>query len=192
VSYQGWRVKSHIATIAFGLFVRIAWGQVNSASLEKPSLEDLARRPGARVIRSKEVAHLESSESHAVVTTLVVEDSAQEGRWMRGVRVDLLRPYWKRTLYIEESSLQALKRIFDQLTLDIERVLLFRPTGYGYVGSCEFRDTPGLYPLAADFDLSWPALRVFGPNGEELMFPGLMPSHLSKALSSAIDDLKAH
>lgn len=188
---QGECMKSSIATIVFGGFVSIALGQGNLASSAKPSpLEALAQQSEARVIWSKEVGHLESDGSQALFTTLVVEDSAQQSRQGRGVRIDLLRPYWKRTVYVDEGLLQPLKKIFDQLTLDIERLSGRMRTGY--IGSCEFRNNPGVYPLAADFDCSWPALRVFGPNGEEIRFPGLMPTHLSKVLGSAIEDLKAH
>ena len=77
-------MKSGIATVVFGLFVGIAQGQVNSPSSGKPSsLEVLARKPEAHVTWSKEVGHLESGESNAVVTTLVIEDSAQRGQRMR-------------------------------------------------------------------------------------------------------------
>ena len=188
-------MKASITTIAFGLLVSIALGQVNSGLPEKPSsLEALARQPEARVTWFKEVGQLESGDSHAVFTTLAVEDSAQRGRRMRGVRIDLSRPDWKRIVYIDEGLLQPLKKIFDQLTLDIERGLMpARGTGWGFIGSCEFRNNPDVYPLEADFCYSGPdspALRVFGPNREQIMFPGLMPSSLSKVLGSAIDELK--
>ena len=188
-------MKSGIATVVFGLFVGIAQGQVNSPSSGKASsLEVLARQPGAYVTWSKEVGHLESGESNAVVTALVVEDSAQRGQRMRGVRIDLWRPDWKSTLYVEESLLQPLKTAFDQLTLDIERDLFSNGTGMGFIGSCVFRNNPHVYPLEADYYYSGPnspALRVFGPKREQIMFPGLMPSDLSKLLGSAIDELKA-
>lgn len=177
-------MKSGIATIAFGLFVGIAAGQVNSPSPRKPSsLEALVRQPEARVTWSKEVGHLESGGSHAIVTTLIAEDSVEPARRMRGVRVDLLRPYWKMSVYVDEGSLQQLKKTIDQLTLYIEHDHLLGGTGLGFIGSCECRDNPDLCPLEVEFCYSGcdsgGSLKIVGPNREAIWFPGLMPSHLS-------------
>lgn len=190
-------MKSHIATLVFGLFVGIAAGQANSPSPRKPSsLEALVRQPETRVTWSKEVGHLESDGSHAIVTTLIVEDSGEPVGRTRGVRLDLLRPNWKRSVYIDESSLEKLKKTIDQLTFYIEHDHVLGGTGLGFIGSCECRDSPDLCPLEVDFCYSGcdskGSLRIFGPNREAIWFPGLMPSHLSKALGGAIDELKTH
>src|SRR5262245_41052954 len=192
-------MKSAIAPAVFGLFVITnGWGQVNSPRSGEPSsLEPLARQPEARVTWSKEVGHLESRESHAVFTTLVVEDVGQPARRMRGVRIDLSCADWKSSFHVDEGLLQPLKTIFDNLTLDIERHLHRLPAGagWGFFGSCEFRNNPNVYSLSADFCYSGPdapALRVFGPRRERLMFPGRMPSHLSEILGAAIDELNKY
>jgi hypothetical protein len=187
--------KSVITAVVFGLFLTEGWGQVNSRRRGEPSyLEALALPPEARVAWSEEVGHLGSRESHAVFTTLVVEDATQQGRRMRGVRIDLSSPDWKSRFYVDEGLLHPLKTIFDELTLSIERHPL--PAGYwGFIGSCEFRDNPNTYPLSADFCYSGPdcpGLRVFGPRRERVMFPGRTPSHLSEILGNAIDELKKH
>jgi len=196
-NHQKWYVSLCIATIVFGFFVGIAAGPVDSPSPRKPSsLETFIRRPDTRVTWSKEVAHLESNGSHAIVSTLIVEDSVEPARQMRGVRVDLLRPFWKRSVYVDEGSLQQLKKTIDQLTLYIEQDHLLPGTSLGFIGSCDCRDNPDLCPLEVEFCYSGcdsgGSLKIFGPNREATWFPGVMPSHLSKALGSAIEELMAH
>ena len=58
-------------------------------SLPPTPLEAFAARPTARVVWSKEIGRLDSPESRATITALVVADEAGGPREMRGVRVDL-------------------------------------------------------------------------------------------------------
>ncbi|HKE05757.1 MAG TPA: hypothetical protein VKE91_17020 [Blastocatellia bacterium] len=58
-------------------------------SLQPSPLEAFAGRPKARVTWSKEIGRLESQESRATITALMVEDTTSEPGVMRGVRIDL-------------------------------------------------------------------------------------------------------
>ena len=182
-------MKQCMVAVVFGLFAGIAAGQVDSPSPRKPSsLEALVRQPEARVIWSKEVDHLKSGESRAIVTTLIVEDSVEPARQRRGVRVDLLRPHWKRSIYIDEGSLEQLKKTIDQLTHYVEQDTLPGGTGVAFIGSCECRNNPNLCPLEVDFCYSGcdsgGSLRIFGPNREAIWFPGLCQRTYLKPLAA--------
>jgi hypothetical protein len=185
-------MKSGVATILFGLFVSIASAQVNQLSPEKlTSFETLARKSETKVIWSMEVGHLTGGECHAIFTTLIVEDSMPEHRWVRGVRLDLSQPGWTTSLYIDEGLLEPLKKIFDELAVFLaRRPELIERGDIGSdtrMGSGEFRRHPGKFPLTAYyiFQAGLPVLIVNGVG-----FPGLMPSQVSDVLGKAIDELK--
>jgi hypothetical protein len=185
-------VRFSILTALAGLLASVMSGQVNTLS----SFATFAQQPQARVIWSTEVDRLESRDSHALVTALVVENSSQPSERMRGVRIDFSWSDKKSTIYIGEILLQPEKAIFDGLTLDVARGgVLPGFSGLGFIGSCEFRDNPDLYPLVADFNSSGPdapALRIIVGPKEQILFRGLTPSHLSRVLGDAINELKAH
>jgi hypothetical protein len=176
----------------FALFVGSALGQVN-AHPAGGRLEALAKQSGARVIWSRETGRLTGGESRADVSAMALAGSG--GAQTRGVRMDFSLPAWKRAVYIDERLLQPLRRIVDQLTSDIDRFSMRSRTGLGFIGSCEFRDNPGVYPLTVDFQYAGPdapALRVFVPDIGPVLFPGLTPKHLSILLERAINELSAH
>src|SRR4030095_6605281 len=82
---QGRCMRFGIVTLLFALFVKIKPGQGNSGSAPKlPSFETLARKSETKVIWSMEVGHLTGGESHAIFTTLIVEDSMPEYPRARG------------------------------------------------------------------------------------------------------------
>lgn len=58
-------------------------------SLQPTPLEAFAGRPTAHVAWSKMIGSLESQESRATITAIVVEDKASNPSRMRGIRVDL-------------------------------------------------------------------------------------------------------
>jgi hypothetical protein len=177
-------MRSCMSSISFGIFIGIAAGQVNSQQAAKPSaLATVARQREARVIWSKELGRLEGGQAHAVFTALIVEDSTQHSKRPRGVRVDLTWPAGEGAIYIDEALLQPQQKIFDDLTRDLGTVEGSGETHWGFIGSCVFRDNPDVYPLVADFNYSGPespALRIFGPKGEQIMFRGRTPSDLSR------------
>jgi hypothetical protein len=179
------------SAVLLGLLAYIAPGQVSIPSAPG-SLKPQAK---GHIVWSKKVGRLDSRDSHAVVTALIVEGSPQLPTQNRGVRIDFSWADQHRTIYIDEGLLQPEKKIFDDLTRDIGRSPLRGGTGWAFLGSCEFRDHPDTYPLVADYNYSGPyapALRIIGPEGESIMFQGLMPRDLSKVLGDAIEELKAH
>jgi hypothetical protein len=70
------------------LIVGIAQGD-QSYSLQATPLEAFAMRPTAQATWSKVIGNLESRESRATITALIVEDKTSEPSVMRGIRVDL-------------------------------------------------------------------------------------------------------
>ena len=72
------------------LLLNHSLAQVNPTPALPPTpLEALAGRPTARVTWSKVIGRLESQESRATITALIVEDKASGPSVMRGIRVDL-------------------------------------------------------------------------------------------------------
>jgi len=72
------------------LLLTTGMAQVNPTPPLPPTpLEALAGRPTAQVTWSEVIGRLESRESRATITALVVEDEASEPSVMRGIRVDL-------------------------------------------------------------------------------------------------------
>jgi len=110
------------------LLLNIGLAQVSPAPPLQPTpLEAFAGRPTAQVTWSKVIGRLESQESRATITALIVEDEAGGPSVMRGIRVDLAHVgrapscEWKYTawramcqradaaVYIEEGRLAAVR-----------------------------------------------------------------------------------
>src|SRR5215470_3267476 len=114
-------------------------------------------------IWTNKVGRLESRDAHAVFTALIVEDPTQRPKQTREVRIDLSWANKHVAIHVGEGLLQPEKKIFDDLTRDIDRSPLQGGTGLAFIGSCEFRDHPDTYPLQADYNYSGPyapALRI--------------------------------
>src|SRR5688500_11616543 len=72
------------------LLLSIGFAQVKpTPSLEPTPLEAFAGRSTARVTWSRVIGRLESQESYATVSALIIEDVTSEPSVMRGLRVDL-------------------------------------------------------------------------------------------------------
>lgn len=121
-------MKSAAAAIVCCLLLNIGLAQVNpTPSLEPTPLEAFAGRHTAHVNWSKVIGRLDSQESRATLTALIVEDETSEPSVMRGVRIDLAhigataRCDWKYSawrimcqranaaVYIEEGRLRAVQ-----------------------------------------------------------------------------------
>jgi hypothetical protein len=77
-------------TAIYCLVLNIALAQSNPAqSLQPTALEAFAGRPTAHVKWSKLSGSLESQESRATVTAIIVEDKTSDPSVMRGIRIDL-------------------------------------------------------------------------------------------------------
>jgi hypothetical protein len=161
----------------------------------KPSqLENLVKQAGSRTVWSGESGRIESSESRAVVTAMVVEDRAKASR-VRGVRIDFSGRDLKATIYVDDSGLKTVKTALDEITRGMEL------SGYGdggtrsstllHIGSCDYRDNPTAHPFTAVYyiDPGIQGLKLFPLNQGEFNFPNRKPAQLSAALRRAMDEL---
>jgi hypothetical protein len=127
------------------LFVRIAPSQTQAPSLQPTPLEAFAQLPATSVAWSHEVALIESSEARAVVTALILEDTAQPPDRMRGVRIDLLSADSKDEVYLGEETLGVYKNALDEIAMEAMRQRNegttrdnLTPKGTSYVGAGVF------------------------------------------------------
>lgn len=121
-------MRSAAVTTICCLLLNIGLGQVNpTPSLQPTPLEAFAGRPTAHVTWSKVIGRLESQESRATITALIVEDKTSEPSVMRGIRVDLAHigatpscnwKYWawrimcrraNAAVYVEEGRLETVR-----------------------------------------------------------------------------------
>lgn len=121
-------MRSAAVTTIWFLLLNIGLAQVNPLPALPPTpLEAFAARPTARVTWSKVIGHLESEESRATITAIIIEDKTSAQDVVRGIRVDLAhlgatpRCEWKyeawrimcgraeAAVYIEEGRLAAVR-----------------------------------------------------------------------------------
>ena len=169
------------------LLLNIGFAQVNpTPSFEPSPLEVFAGRPTARVTWSKEIGRLESQESRATVTALIVEDVTSEPSVMRFIRVNLAhiggRPTcdWKyrgwrimcerdnAAVYVEEGRLEAVAN-------DIKR------------GAAKLRPLE----LISQYSTTNPAVASTGLIVCGYQFSARRPGDLAELFTRAIVELKA-
>jgi len=88
---------------------------VAAAAAQPTPLEAFAKQTASLVAWSGEAGRIDSREAHAVITALVVEDSAQPPDRLRGVRIDLADQDGKDQVYLGEETLPAFKKAFDEI-----------------------------------------------------------------------------
>src|ERR1700730_17104776 len=115
---RGGSMKSIASVIALcSLFLSVGYAQINRPpSLQPTPLEAFARQPATHVAWSKEVGRLDSREAHAVVTVLILEDTAQPPDRMRGIRIDLSGLDSRDEVYLGEETLGAYKKALDKIS----------------------------------------------------------------------------
>jgi hypothetical protein len=194
-------MKSIVSAIAFCcLFLSVGSAQVNPAPPLQPTpLESFAHQPTTHVAWSKQVGSFDSREAYAVITVLVLEDTAQPRDRMRGIRVDFSSSESSDTVFLGEETLGVYKSALDEIARNIPG---FRnsarddlaPGGTSYLGACVFwygDKTPRVHTLSAAY--------YFAPDSEGLSLstfkgtfrlPEQDPSRLSAAIAAAIDQLK--
>jgi hypothetical protein len=195
-------MKSIASVIAFcSLFLSAGQTPGNRApSLQPTPLEAFASQPVTHIAWSKEVGRLDSREAQAVVTALILEDTAQPPDRMRGIRIDLSRQDSKDEVYLGEETLGAYKNALDEISQDTPS---FRnrarddvaPGGTGCLGAGLFwygDNVPRVHSLNAayciDPDSEGLALSAFKNRGFE--FPDLDASQLSTTIARAMELLK--
>jgi len=105
-----------------GLLLGLGRAQVNPAPRFQPTpLEAFAKQPTSHIAWSNEAGRIDSREAHAVITALVVEDTAQPPDRMRGIRIDLADQDGKDQVYLGEEILGAFKDATDQISRDAAR-----------------------------------------------------------------------
>ena len=176
--------------VLYGLLLNIGLAQVNStASLQSTRLEAFAGQPTANVTWSKEVGRIDSAEARAVVTALVVEDEVQPPHRMGGIRIDLATQNETDQVYLDDASLEAVKKALDEIASGLESFRNERGNApFRYLGSCELRPLrPAVHTLSAAYyiapDSSGLSLSAF--KGQEFRFPGRSPSQLAAVIVRA-------
>jgi hypothetical protein len=184
-------------SVAF--FLNVGPAQVKpTAPLEPTPLEAFAHQPTTYVAWSKRVGSLDSKEAQAVVTVLVLKDTAQPPGRMRGIRIDFSSSGSSDAVFLGEETLGVYKSALDEIGRTIPG---FRnsarddsPGGASYLGACVFwygDKTPRVHTLSAAY--------YFSPDSEGLSLstfkrtfrlPEQDPSRLSAAIAAAIDQLK--
>ena len=101
-----------VATASGHLFLAVGFGH------GKGPRSIRVRLTVARLIREiqKEVVRLDSSDAHAVVTALILGDTAQPPDRMRGIRIDLSGQASKDEVYLGEETLSAYKNALEEIS----------------------------------------------------------------------------
>jgi hypothetical protein len=165
------------------------------------SLEAFAHQPTTHVTWSIQVGSLDSREAHAVITVLVLEDTAQPPDRMRGIRINFSSPESTDEVYLGEETLGVYKSALDEINRTIPGSRNgardnLAPGGTSCFGACVFRsDKPSrVHTLSAAYcfapDYEGLSLSTFKQAG--FRFPDQDPSRLSAAIGLAIDQLKNH
>jgi hypothetical protein len=119
-----------------GLVLNIGYGQIKPATVSQlEAFERFSRSPTARVAWSKEVGRINTRLTQAVVTVLVIEDSEQDPRQMRGIRIDFTAGNSKDQIYADEDLLTRVTKALDDVTNGMGT---FFTQSRGCFGSCEF------------------------------------------------------
>jgi hypothetical protein len=181
----------------------IGQGHVNpSPSLQPTPLEWFARQSATHVAWSNEVGRLESTDAHAVVTAIVLEDTAQPPDRLHGIRIDLANQSTKDEVYLDEETLGVYTKALNEISHGAPQ---FRdqfaknvpPGGASYFGAGVFwygdrfpsvRALDAAYYFASDSS----GLALHAGNNGEFRFPNEDPLQLAAAIERAMQQLKSH
>jgi hypothetical protein len=194
-----------IASLIGLCFLLLAEGQTQirrAPSLQPTALEAFARQSAAHVVWSSEVGRLDSREAHAIVTVLVLENSAQPQDRVGGIRIDLSSPDLKDAVYLGEETLVVYKNALDEIgrnargSRNTARDDL-APGGTSYLGSGIFwnpDNKPCVHALNATYYFASDSegLYLSAAKDTGFRFPDQDPSQLSGAIARAIDRLSSH
>jgi hypothetical protein len=197
-------MKSVLSLITCAVcLLSIGQGQVSpSPSLQPTPLEWFARQSATHIAWSDEVGRLDSKEAHAVVTAIVLEDTAQPPDRLRGIRINLANESTKDEVYLDEETLGVYKKALDEISHGAPQ---FRdrfaknvvPGGASYFGAEVFwygdrvprvRALDAAYYFASDSS----GLALHSGNKREFRFPNEDPQKLAAAIERAVDQLKSH
>ena len=183
----------------FGLLLGGSHAQVCRLPMIQPTpLESFATMPATHIAWSTEIGRLNSTESHLVVTALILEDTAQPPDRMRGVRLDLRNQDSQDQLYLDEETLAAYIKDLDEISRYAKKFPSgFNPKGTNCLGARQFwygDKTPSVHALEAMHcvtpNSSWLAVYMIGGHAH-LRFPHQDASQLSALIAKALDELKS-
>jgi len=160
-------------------------------------METFAHAAFVRTTWSGEIARIEQGDTRAIVTALVLEDSSQSFRQMRGVVIDLTSGNAKDRIYLDEAAIARTRTALAEIDDSVAR---WGVPGNGCMGAEEF------WPL-----YNWPWNKLHELNVEfcgvptdntldlsgrgrtgTYAFPGKTPSDLAAILVSATEQLKQY
>ena len=179
-----------------GCLLSLGWAQVSPRPRFQPTpLEAFAKQPTSHIAWSNEAGRIDSKEAHAVITALVVEDTAQPPDRLRGIRIDLSDQDGKDQVYLGEETLGTLRDAMDQISRDAPNGCSRSSNGACFVGSCLFRyadGTPSVHTLAAAhyFQQGSSGLVLDTLGVGRFWFPDQDAAQLAAAFARAIDQLK--
>jgi hypothetical protein len=188
--------------VSIGLFGGIASGQNQARSLQPTPVEAFAGLPATHTAWSKEVGRIESGEAQAVITALVLEDTAQPPDRMRGVRIELSSRDSKDAIFLGEETLSIYKRALDEITTEAIRQRSegtardsVTTDGTSYVGAGVFwyaDKVPRVHALNAAhyFGPDSSGLYLSAFKGVGFRFPDQQASQLSLVMARAMSELK--
>ncbi len=105
------------AIACFAVMLSAAPAQTTTESKIQPTpLESFAKQPGSHVAWSEETGRIESTQAHAVITALVVEDTAQPADRLRGIRIDLSDDNAKDQVYLGEETLTQFRDALEEIS----------------------------------------------------------------------------
>jgi hypothetical protein len=183
-----------------GFLLGLGRAQVNPTPRFQPTpLEAFAKQPTSHIAWSNEAGRIDSKEAHAVITALVVEDTAQPPDRLLGIRIDLADQDGKDQVYLGEETLGAFKDATDQISRDAARGCSWNSGGACssnlFVGAALFwyaDRTPRVHTLtAAHYFMQGSSGLVLGTLGVgRFWFPDQDASQLSAAIARAMNQLK--
>jgi len=78
--------------------------QLDTSAIPEPTVfEKIAKQRGTTIILSEEVGRVESSESQAIITALILENSYYRPSRVRGIRIDLRNASTSDHIFMDES-----------------------------------------------------------------------------------------
>jgi len=197
-------MKSFLSVVTCVVFfLSIGQSQVNPPpSLQPTPLEWFARQSATHVAWSDEVGRLDSTDAHAVVTAIILEDTAQPPDRLRGIRIDLANQSTKDAVYLDEETLGVYKKALNEISHGAPQARNMYaktviPGGVGYFGAEVFwyqsrvasvRALDAAYYFTSDSS----GLALNAGKNAEFRFPNQDPLQLAASIERATDQLKSH
>jgi hypothetical protein len=192
-------MRSAFRVLAFcGLLLNTGGAQTDDSptASQLAAMEHYATRPTARIDWSKEADRIESGQTKAVITALVVDDATQSPRQMRGIRIDLASQDVTDRLYVGESFLKRLIDALDEVSKGMGSFLSRSTVSSRCFGSGAFlsavREGAHFFHASqCSMADGWFGLSV-STGAAKFRFTDLTPSPFASAIGHAMDELKQH